>query len=91
MTATSLLPDAARAAGMSFAELCTKLISYAFREVNGYLSRILNPFVREMDFTFKFRIERNPSLRGAVQNAAKGFFYGDVSRETSPDAYSAVG
>ena len=29
MTATSLLPDAARAAGMSFAELCTKLISYA--------------------------------------------------------------
>lgn len=29
MTATSLLPDAARAAGMSFAELCTKLIAYA--------------------------------------------------------------
>ena len=29
MTATSLLPDAARAAGMSFAELSTKLISYA--------------------------------------------------------------
>lgn len=29
MTATSLLPDAARAAGMSFAELCVKLVSYA--------------------------------------------------------------
>lgn len=32
MTATSLLPDAARAAGMSFAELCTKLISYALEK-----------------------------------------------------------
>lgn len=30
MTATSLLPDAARAAGMSFPELCTKLIEFAF-------------------------------------------------------------
>lgn len=29
MTATSLLPDAARAAGMTFPELCTKLIEYA--------------------------------------------------------------
>lgn len=29
MTATSLLPDAARAAGISFPELCTKLIEYA--------------------------------------------------------------
>ena len=29
MTATSLLPDAARAAGMSFPELCTKLIDFA--------------------------------------------------------------
>lgn len=29
MTATSLLPDAARAAGMSFPELCTALIEYA--------------------------------------------------------------
>jgi D-alanine-D-alanine ligase len=29
MTATSLLPDAARAAGMSFPELCTALINYA--------------------------------------------------------------
>lgn len=29
MTATSLLPDAARAAGMSFPELCTVLIDYA--------------------------------------------------------------
>ena len=29
MTATSLLPDAARAAGMSFPELCTVLIEYA--------------------------------------------------------------
>ncbi len=29
MTATSLLPDAARAAGMSFPELCTKLIDLA--------------------------------------------------------------
>ena len=29
MTATSLLPDAARAAGISFPELCTKLIDFA--------------------------------------------------------------
>lgn len=29
MTATSLLPDAARAAGISFPELCTKFIEYA--------------------------------------------------------------
>ncbi len=29
MTATSLLPDAARAAGMSFPELCTKLVEFA--------------------------------------------------------------
>lgn len=29
MTATSLLPDAARAAGMTFPELCTKLIEFA--------------------------------------------------------------
>lgn len=29
MTATSLLPDAARAAGISFPEVCTKLIEYA--------------------------------------------------------------
>ena len=29
MTATSLLPDAARAGGMSFPELCTKLIEFA--------------------------------------------------------------
>ena len=29
MTATSLLPDAARAAGMSFPEMCTKLIEFA--------------------------------------------------------------
>ena len=29
MTATSLLPDAAKAAGISFPELCTKLIEYA--------------------------------------------------------------
>lgn len=29
MTSTSLLPDAARAAGISFPELCTKLIQYA--------------------------------------------------------------
>ena len=32
MTATSLLPDAARAAGMSFPELCTQLIAYALEE-----------------------------------------------------------
>lgn len=30
MTATSLLPDAAKAAGIPFPELCTKLIEYAF-------------------------------------------------------------
>lgn len=32
MTATSLLPDAASAAGMSFPELCTKLIEFALEE-----------------------------------------------------------
>lgn len=32
MTATSLLPDAARAAGLSFPELCTKLIELALEE-----------------------------------------------------------
>ncbi len=32
MTATSLLPDAARAAGMSFPQLCTKLIECALEE-----------------------------------------------------------
>lgn len=32
MTATSLLPDAARAAGISFPELCMKLIEYAFED-----------------------------------------------------------
>ena len=32
MTATSLLPDAARAAGMSFAELCVELVSYALEK-----------------------------------------------------------
>lgn len=32
MTATSLLPDAARAAGISFSELCIKLISYALEQ-----------------------------------------------------------
>lgn len=32
MTATSLLPDAARAAGISFPELCTKLIEFAFEQ-----------------------------------------------------------
>ena len=32
MTATSLLPDAGRAAGMSFPELCTKLIEYALEK-----------------------------------------------------------
>lgn len=31
MTETSLLPDACRAAGMSFSELCTKLIVYALK------------------------------------------------------------
>lgn len=30
MTATSLLPDAARVAGISFPELCTKLVEFAF-------------------------------------------------------------
>ncbi|MEC4175184.1 D-alanine--D-alanine ligase [Adlercreutzia sp. R7] len=33
MTATSLLPDAARAAGMDFPELCTRLVGYALEEV----------------------------------------------------------
>ena len=32
MTATSLLPDAARAAGISFPELCTKLIEFALEK-----------------------------------------------------------
>lgn len=32
MTATSLLPDAARAAGISFPELCTKLIEFALED-----------------------------------------------------------
>ena len=32
MTATSLLPDAARAAGMTFPELCTLLIGYALKK-----------------------------------------------------------
>ena len=32
MTKTSLLPDAARATGMSFPELCTKLIECALEE-----------------------------------------------------------
>lgn len=32
MTGTSLLPDAARAAGISFAELCTMLIGYALEK-----------------------------------------------------------
>lgn len=32
MTATSLLPDAARAAGMDFPELCTRLVGYALEE-----------------------------------------------------------
>lgn len=32
MTATSLLPDAARAAGISFPELCTRLIGYALED-----------------------------------------------------------
>ncbi len=32
MTSTSLLPDAARVAGMSFSELCTKLIELALEE-----------------------------------------------------------
>ena len=32
MTATSLLPDAARAAGLSFPELCTHLIGYALKK-----------------------------------------------------------
>jgi D-alanine-D-alanine ligase len=29
MTATSLVPDAARAAGIEFPELCTKLVEFA--------------------------------------------------------------
>ncbi|HAM16238.1 MAG TPA: D-alanine--D-alanine ligase [Eggerthellaceae bacterium] len=33
MTATSLLPDAARAGGMTFPELCTALIEYALNKV----------------------------------------------------------
>ena len=32
MTSTSLLPDAARAAGYTFAELCTRLIAYALED-----------------------------------------------------------
>ena len=32
MTATSLLPDAARAGGIEFPELCTRLIGYALEE-----------------------------------------------------------
>ena len=32
MTGTSLLPDAARAAGISFAELCKLLIGYALEK-----------------------------------------------------------
>jgi D-alanine-D-alanine ligase len=32
MTATSLLPDAGRAAGISFSELCTKLIEFALED-----------------------------------------------------------
>ncbi|MGI6105240.1 MAG: D-alanine--D-alanine ligase family protein [Raoultibacter sp.] len=35
MTETSLLPDACRAAGMSFAELCTKLVEYALEDTKG--------------------------------------------------------
>ncbi|MBQ9068363.1 MAG: D-alanine--D-alanine ligase [Eggerthellaceae bacterium] len=35
MTSTSLLPDAARAAGISFPELCTKLVEYALEEKSG--------------------------------------------------------
>ena len=31
MTGTSLLPDAGRAAGMEFSELCTKLVELALR------------------------------------------------------------
>lgn len=32
MTGTSLLPDAARAAGISFPELCTMLIEFALEK-----------------------------------------------------------
>ena len=32
MTSTSLLPDAARAAGISFPELCTMLVEFALEE-----------------------------------------------------------
>ena len=32
MTETSLLPDAARAAGISFPELCAKLVRYALEK-----------------------------------------------------------
>ena len=35
MTATSLLPDAGHAAGISFSELCTKLIEYALEEAQS--------------------------------------------------------
>lgn len=35
MTETSLLPDAARVAGMSFSELCTVLIGYALKRSNS--------------------------------------------------------
>lgn len=35
MTETSLLPDAARAAGISFPDLCTRLIDYALEEKNS--------------------------------------------------------
>lgn len=35
MTATSLLPDAGRAAGISFSELCSKLIEYALEEAQS--------------------------------------------------------
>ncbi|MCI9130279.1 MAG: D-alanine--D-alanine ligase [Eggerthellaceae bacterium] len=35
MTATSLLPDAARAAGMTFPELCNRLIESAFEKANA--------------------------------------------------------
>ena len=34
MTSTSLLPDAAKATGMSFPELCTKLIEFALEDKN---------------------------------------------------------
>ena len=38
MTGTSLLPDAARVAGMSFAELCTELIGLAFEKQKPHTS-----------------------------------------------------